>query len=217
MADIIFWGATGQARVLRELLEGTEHRLIALFDNRETSSPFADIPIFFGESGFVDWLRAYSRGKSNPELRACVAIGGGRGDERLKMQDWLSVQGIPPITLAHRTAFVASDAIIGDGSQILAQAAVCANSRLGKAVIVNTSASVDHCNSIGDGTHIGPGVHLAGEVTVGRNVFIGTGATILPRVRIGDGAIVGAGAVVTKDVAKSHMVIGNPARFIKPV
>ena len=38
---------------------------------------------------------------------------------------------------------------------------------------------------------------------------------ILPGTTIGNGAIVGAGSVVTKDVNKNTIVVGNPALPIK--
>jgi acetyltransferase-like isoleucine patch superfamily enzyme len=46
------------------------------------------------------------------------------------------------------------------------------------------------------------------------NVLIGTNATILP-VRIVDGVVIGAGSVVTKDITKPGIYVGNPARKIR--
>lgn len=50
---------------------------------------------------------------------------------------------------------------------------------------------------------------------VKRGASIGSGATLLGGITIGEGAIVGAGSVVTKDVAPSTMVVGNPAKFLR--
>lgn len=211
MKKVIFWGATGQARVLREALDPAEFRLVAVFDNRALPSPFPDVPIYQGQEGLAAWLKSLRKA---PELHACVAVGGGRGAERLALQQQLQDQGIRPLTVVHPRAFVARDAELGPGSQILAMAAVCASARLGRAVIVNTSASVDHDCTLGDGAHIGPGACLAGEVRVEEHVFIGTGAVVLPRLTIGRGAIVGAGAVVIHDVAPGATVVGNPAEPI---
>lgn len=211
MKKVIFWGATGQARVLREALDPAEFRLVAVFDSRSLPSPFPDVPIYQGLEGLASWLKSL---RKSSELYACVAIGGGRGSERLTVQQQLQDQGIRPLTVVHPRAFVARGAELGAGSQILAMAAVCANARLGQAVIVNTSASVDHDCHIQDGAHIGPGAHLAGEVQVGEHAFVGTGAVILPRLKIGGGAIVGAGAVVIHDVEPGATVAGNPAEPI---
>lgn len=47
---------------------------------------------------------------------------------------------------------------------------------------------------------------------IGNNVSIGTNATILP-VSICDHVVIGAGAVVTKDITKPGIYVGNPARL----
>ncbi len=58
------------------------------------------------------------------------------------------------------------------------------------------------------------GLEIALPVTIGRNVWVGGGAILLPGVAIGDNAIIGAGSVVTRDVAESVTVVGNPARVV---
>jgi maltose O-acetyltransferase len=55
----------------------------------------------------------------------------------------------------------------------------------------------------------------AKPITIGNNVWIGGHATICPGVTIGDNAIIGAGSVVTKDVAASAIVGGNPAKPLR--
>lgn len=212
MTPVIFWGATGQAKVLRDALLPCDSKIVALFDNRNIASPFVDIPIFYGEVGFIQWEQGYY-GDGN--VHACVAIGGALGHDRLERMHWLRDRGYAPHTVIHATSFIAEDAIIGDGCQVLAMSAVCAGARLGEAVIVNTKASIDHDCVIGSGAHIAPGATLAGEVIVGEFAFVGTGAIILPRVYIGVNAIIGAGAVVTQDVPAGVTVLGNPARMYK--
>ena len=49
---------------------------------------------------------------------------------------------------------------------------------------------------------------------IGNAVSIGTNATILP-VSICDGTVVGAGAVITKDITKPGIYVGNPARLLR--
>lgn len=56
----------------------------------------------------------------------------------------------------------------------------------------------------------------ARHVTIGNDVWIGHGAVILPGVSVGDGAVIGANAVVTRDVAAYAIVVGNPARVLRP-
>jgi acetyltransferase-like isoleucine patch superfamily enzyme len=49
------------------------------------------------------------------------------------------------------------------------------------------------------------------------DVFIGMSAIILKGVRLGAGCVVGAGSVVTRDVAPSTVVAGNPAQVVPGV
>lgn len=53
------------------------------------------------------------------------------------------------------------------------------------------------------------------SVYIERGASIGANATILGGVRIGANSIVGAGTVVTKDVEKNTIVVGNPSRVIR--
>jgi len=206
---IVCWGATGQSKVIHEALSGSDARFILLVDSRDVPPSVADVPLVVGMEALDAWLEEHD---ASDQLHAVVAIGGGAGRDRLQLMASLRERGLPLLTVVHPTAFVARDAHIGSGCQILAMAAVCTHVQMGAGVIVNTSASVDHDCCLGDGVHIAPGARLAGEVVVGDRAFIGTGAIVLPRLRIGNDTVVGAGAVVTKDVAPGATVVGNPAR-----
>jgi acetyltransferase-like isoleucine patch superfamily enzyme len=52
---------------------------------------------------------------------------------------------------------------------------------------------------------------------IGQHACVGMSAVVIGGVYIGDHAVVGAGAVVTRDVAPSTVVVGNPARLINGV
>tara|TARA_B110000503_G_C6979645_1_gene342666 strand:- start:114 stop:578 length:465 start_codon:yes stop_codon:yes gene_type:complete len=54
------------------------------------------------------------------------------------------------------------------------------------------------------------------ETFIGNNVYIGSNASIMP-VKICDDVVIGAGAVVTKNIQKSGVYIGNPAKFARPL
>ena len=90
-------------------------------------------------------------------------------------------------------------------------AVIGAYARLGKGVIVNTSASVDHDCVVEDFAHLAPGTHLAGNVTVGSGAFLGVGVSVVPHRRIGEWSTVGAGATVIRDVPEASTAVGTPA------
>lgn len=88
------------------------------------------------------------------------------------------------------------------------------------------------CSNIQDGAilHCDPGLPIVLEdhVTIGHRAvihsahiekgsLIGIGAIILNGVRIGASSIVGAGSVVTKDVPARSLVVGVPAKVVRPI
>ena len=205
--DYILWGATGQARVLVELLSDRPLRLAAVVDRAVSTSPFGAADLLADGVALDHWLE---RRVDNPPY-ALVAIGGNNGAERRRIQHQLVERGCEMLTAVHRSSFVANDARIGRGSQILAGSVIASGATIGESVIVNTGVTVDHDCIIGEGVHLAPGVTLTGEITIGRDSFVGAGATVLPRVTIGEGALVGAGSVVIRDVPAGATVMGVPA------
>lgn len=210
--SLVIWGAKGHARVLDEFIDSQQLKLEAIFDNDPTAcTPFPNVPLFIGQAGFIEWKH------SNPRVSAVgmVAIGGHRGRARLEIQRFLSTHGVNPVTAIHPTAYVARNAILGSGCQILANSTVCADTQLGEGCIVNTAASVDHECVVGDGVHLAPGARIAGEVRIGSYTMIAIGANVLPGVRIGSNCIIGAASLVTDDVPDNTIYYGTPARFVR--
>jgi sugar O-acyltransferase (sialic acid O-acetyltransferase NeuD family) len=211
---LIFWGAAGQARVLRELTRHFGYELVALFDNNPgIESPFCDVPLYHGIEGFKQW-----RGERSESGEAfLIAIGGDKGRDRVEIHRFLEANQLKPIVVVHPVAFVAATAQLGSGTQVLAHATVCADVSIGEECIINTASSVDHESKLGAGVHVGPGAVITGCVSVGDYSFIGARAVVLPRVNIGANVVVGAGSVVNKDVPDGMITFGNPIRVMHPI
>lgn len=208
--SFVIWGCSGHAKVLVSIIESQSGRVLAFFDNEEVPSILNGVPVYFGETGFNTWIKEE---KSLLNVTGLVAIGGHRGTDRIRIQNIFRAAGLKLDPLIHPAAFVCNTATLGEGSQVLAQAVVAADSKLGAVCIINHKASVDHECILGDGVHLAPGATVCGCVTIGDNVMIGAGSVVLPRLKIGPGSIIGAGAVVTKDVPEKSVIVGNPGRL----
>jgi sugar O-acyltransferase (sialic acid O-acetyltransferase NeuD family) len=207
--SFVIWGCAGHAKVLVSLIKSQGGQVLAFFDNIEVSSILPGVPVYIGETGFNAWVKE-ARNAFN--VTGLVAIGGHRGTDRINIQNIFRAAGLNLDSLIHPTAFVCNTATIGKGTQVLAQAVVAADSKVGDACIINHKALVDHECIVGDGVHLAPGATVCGLVTVGDNVLIGASSVVLPRLKIGQDSIIGAGAVVTKDVPARSVVVGNPGR-----
>lgn len=72
--------------------------------------------------------------------------------------------------------------------------------------------------TVGEDVTVGHHAILHG-CTIGDRTLIGMGATILNRAVIGEDCVVGAGALVTegKTFPAGHLIVGSPARAIRPL
>ena len=211
----VIWGSAGHSKVLASLISLIQGKVIALFDNNPSAvSAIKDVPLFIGESGFKQWLTCQ---ESVTRICGVAAIGGSRGNDRIEIHKLFRFHGLKTCTLIHPSASVCATAKIGDGSQLLSQSLLAADSTIGESCILNHQASIDHECVIGDGVHLAPSSTLCGCITIGNNVMIGAGATILPRISIGDNTIVGAGSTVTKSLPPNVVAYGTPAKIIRKI
>ena len=133
--DLLVWGGSGHAKMLRPIFEGDRRQVVAVVDrDKAISPPFPGAVRLHDE----DEVRRWVERRGGTALEFVVAIGGHKGPDRLRLAAFLASLGARPFTAIHPAAYVATTAEIGPGSHVLPMAAVCEEVVLGSQTIVNT-------------------------------------------------------------------------------
>lgn len=198
-------GGGGHGRVVLDALLSSNITVDGIFDSQLTiGDKIFDVPILGGDE-LLDQI---------DPIEAVLVNGLGSNPDttqRKNLFKTMKLKGFDFMAIRHPSSFICQECELGEGSQVMLGAALQNRVKLGKNVVVNTRASVDHDCVIGADGFISPGAILCGDVRVEEAAFIGAGAIILPGSEIGRNAIVAAGAVVTKHVFSKWVVAGNPA------
>jgi acetyltransferase-like isoleucine patch superfamily enzyme len=121
--------------------------------------------------------------------------------------------------------------VIGDNCFVGPFVEIQKDVTIGKRTKIQSHTFICELVSIGDDCFIGHGVMFINDLfqkggpaqgdkslwmptNIGNHVSICSNATILP-VNICDRVVIGAGAVVTKNIDKPGIYVGNPAKLIK--
>ncbi len=134
------------------------------------------------------------------------------GDAASRRKEADALAATPLATVVHPRASVSIHAAIEAGCFLAAQSVVAPGARLGRAVIVNHGAVIDHDVQVGDFCHVAPLAALGGGSEVGANVLVGSGASVLPNIRVASDLTIGAGAAVCEHLAGPGRYAGVPAR-----
>lgn len=117
--------------------------------------------------------------------------------------------GVHDLMLATVAMFRSNGAVIGENTCVYGQLDGV-NPHLvsigSHCVIGVQSAVLTHC-----------AIRGAQPVKIGDYVWVGFNALIMPGVTIGDRCIIGAGSVVTRDIPPGSIVVGCPARLLRPL
>jgi acetyltransferase-like isoleucine patch superfamily enzyme len=163
------------------------------------------------------------RGRKPGELRTTI------GDNVIIRSGSIIYAGV----LIGKNSQTGHNILIREGNVIGSQVSIGTNSMLepdntiGNRVRIHSGCFMESV-TIGEDCFIGPCVVFTddphppcprykdciGGATVKKAAKIGANSTILPGISIGENALVGAGSVVTKNIPKNCVFLGNPAKKI---
>jgi sugar O-acyltransferase (sialic acid O-acetyltransferase NeuD family) len=145
-----------------------------------------------------------------------VVIANGEPAARVALRHKLDGKGIRLGTLIDDSTIIAPTARLAAGVIVAPFCSISSDANLGTNVSVNTMSIIGHDVAVGENTVISSMVNIGGSTVIGKNSYIGMGALIKEGVKIGNEVIVGMGSVVYSDIPDNVIVLGNPARPMRP-
>lgn len=200
MKSVIIIGASGHGKVIADIILKSKDKVYGfLDDNEELGDSFCGFSIL----GKIDEYKKFIG-----DYEFIIAIGNAKIREAISDR----LTNVKWHTAIHPTAVISNiNVVINEGTTIMANAVVNPGASIGKHCIINTSAIVEHDDSIADYVHVSVGAKLAGNVNIGKNTWIGIGATIKNNITICGECMIGAGAVVVDDISVDGIYVGIPA------
>jgi UDP-3-O-[3-hydroxymyristoyl] glucosamine N-acyltransferase len=101
------------------------------------------------------------------------------------------------------------------GNNTCIDRAVIGSTILGESSKIDNLVHIAHGVKIGKNSLIIANAMIAGSVEIGSDVWISPSSSIMQKLKIEDDSLVGMGSVVIKNVEKSTIVAGVPAKMIK--
>jgi acetyltransferase EpsM len=199
MSKICLFGASGHGKVVKDVATSTNIVVEAFIDDNPKSEFLHEIPIVTSQEMATYKANNFVISIGNNKIRKLIS-------EKIK-NDFT--------TLIHKTAVISPTATIAEGTVVMNGTNINADTNIGKHVIINTAAVIEHDCNINNFVHISPNATVTGNVSIGEGSHIGAGAIIIPNITIGKWATIGAGAVIINDVPDYAVVVGNPGKIKK--
>ena len=196
MEVINLFGASGHAKVIKDIIEAQGNEVRRLYDDAPHCDTVHGCPVFKASDEKVEGPMIISIGSN--KIRQIIS-------RRYTVNYAKAI---------HPTAIISNTAVVGKGSVVMQGAIIQADAHIGDHCIINSGASIDHECEIGSYVHISPHATLCGNVHIGEGSWIGAGVTIIPGIKIGKWCIIGAGSTVIRDVPDCSIVAGSPAKEI---
>lgn len=140
-------------------------------------------------------------------------------------------KNIPESTRVWQFCVVFENCQIGENCNICAHVLIENDVKIGNNVTIKSGVQVWDGIEIEDNVFIGPNVTFTNDkyprskeypqefqkTIIKKGASVGAGSVILGSITIGEKSMIGAGSVVTKDVPKEELWLGNPAKFIRKI
>lgn len=205
--NIVIFGAGGHSKVVADIAELNSYTIVGFVDPFIGKAEFIGKPVFkeIRDIPVGEYLAVVALGDNSQRSRVVQEINEHHGDVMLTF-----------VNLIHPRAVIASSAVIGKGTVVMAGAVINSYCQIGEHVIVNTGSIVDHDCVMKDFSSVAPGAVLGGNVRILGHSVVSIGAVCRHNIEIAAHSVVGANSYVNKNVPENSVVYGVPAKVVRP-
>ena len=133
-----------------------------------------------------------------------IAVGNATGRRSISAQ--LKEMHLPLYSFVHSSAYVSSNAQLGQGIFIGPHCIVSAHAKVSDNVALNVYCGVGHGAEVGPHSVMSPYSVINGDCTLGEAVFLGSRVTLNPRVKVGAFTVIDAGCILREDIGECALV-----------
>ena len=198
MCNVVIIGAGGHAKVIADIVLKSGDNLVGFLDDTKSGNVIGDYCVL----GKVEDAEKFA-----DDYELIIAIGS--NSVRKAISEKLNAKWY---TAIHPSAQIGCVAEIGEGSCVMANAAVNSCAVVGKHCIVNTGAVIEHDCRLENYVHVSPNATLCGTVSIGELTHIGAAAVVKNNISVCREVTVGVGAAVVKNITESGIYVGVPAK-----
>lgn len=211
MQDIVIFGAGKIAEVLHDYVQrdsAMQVRAFCVDSGYKESNEFlgmplletADLPTKFPSSRYAVLMAI--------GYHECNAL-------RARKAAELKAMGYHLASFISSRAWIAGNAVIGEGCVVLDTASVEPGVRIGDNVALWSGAVVGHHSVIGNDCWLAAGATVGGGANIGDKCFVGLNASIAHETRLGERCLVGGQAWVDKEAAAGSVLIAPGASLFR--
>lgn len=202
----IIIGAGGHAKVIVDILTMSNKKIYGFFD---------DYAKILGEQTFLGPVAELNQWTVEEKKKYKFLIAIGDCIARKRIAEEIDLPNELYGKAIHPNASIAEEALIGQGTVVMANAVINVGSSVGEHCIINSASVIEHDCKIKPFVHISPGVCLAGGVKIGTGSHVGIGAQCIQLKNIGDWCTIGAGSTIVGDIPAHTLSYGSPAKIMK--
>ena len=115
--------------------------------------------------------------------------------------------------IIHSSVIFEDNVTIGYGNIIYPYSIVCSETKIKDFCVLTYSSIIAHRVELNSFSVIGSRSSILNNSKIGKSVFLGANVTIGERIKVDNNSKIVIGSVVTRNVGKNKLVVGNPAKI----